>query len=474
MLIRHSIIYFIGKLAPAILSLIGVMIFTRMVTPEAYGLFSLITVITGLINILFFQWIRSSFIRFYNEKENIKSFSSSIVRSHIFTLGILLIPIIILLPLSSFYSIDLRYIIIGYFLVVFLSLFEMCVVYYRTILKPKIVVNLNVLKSLLVIFCSTILLYFGWGVWGLLFGSIIGTSVGVFPFVKKIRKNNIKVLIKADKRTQLNFFKYGMPITLSFVLSVALQNIDKIMISSILGLEANGNYAVGFDLIHNLIYMLMTSLSLASFPLILKVIKKSGDKAGKKQFQGYVDLLLFISIPACFGLASILNEFTTIVIGDSYSISNHLMILIIIASLFHGMKSYYFDLTLQISTKTKYFFIPVLTAIIINVIFNFFLLNKFGIEGAAIATALAFFIAMFISAFYSIRNYHVPFPWTDFFKIIVSSYVMYLIVTTISIESNLISLITKILVGIIVYVLVSIIINSLKVRELIISKLMKR
>src|SRR5699024_11662157 len=100
----------------------------------------------------------------------------------------------------------------------------------------------------------------------------------------------------------------------------------------------------------------------------------------KREFEEYVRLLLFISIPAGFGLAAILDEFSTIIIGNEYSISNRLMILIILASLFHGLKSHYFVLTLQITSKTKHFFILSLTAVNLNIFLNAYILKIYLID----------------------------------------------------------------------------------------------
>nr|WP_245301507.1 polysaccharide biosynthesis C-terminal domain-containing protein [Virgibacillus natechei] len=150
------------------------------------------------------------------------------------------------------------------------------------------------------------------------------------------------------------------------------------------------------------------------------------------------------------------------------------MNLIILASLFHGLKSYYFDLTLQISAKTKYFFYPVLTAVILNVILNIYMLNKYGIEGAALATTISFFVAMLISAYYSIKNYRVPFPWWDFLKVVTSSTIMYLFIINITFENSLLALVSKVLAGCFVYILLSFIMNSLNIRELVMNKIAKR
>lgn len=475
MLIKHSAIYFFAKVAPAVLSIVGVMIYTRLVSPDEYGLFSLITVITGLINIFFFQWIRSSLIRFYNNRESINSFMGSILKSHIVTLGLLGLPTLIIAVIFHFRSLDIRYVFIGYIIMILLSIFELLIVYFRINLKPSIVANVNIVKSLIVIIISSLLIYFGMGAIGLLLGTMIGTLVGVILYVKNVDKNiSKKFSLTSNWETQKRFLKYGLPITFSFGLSVVMQNIDKIMISTMLGLEANGNYAVSFDLLHNLIYMLMTSLSLASFPLVLKVIKNDGEKAGKKQFKDYTKILLFISIPACFGLATILDEFTNIVIGNEYTISKKLMILIIIASLFHGLKSHYFDLALQISTKTSYFFVPAFLAVILNILLNIYMLRKYGIEGAAFATTIAFIVATVISYLYSRKSYNVPIPWLDLLRIIVASTVMYLIIGKLSIGDDLINLLVKVFIGGFVYVIISFFLNSIGLREVVMNKVLKR
>lgn len=427
------------------------------------------------MNIFFFQWLRSSFIRYYNHRYEIKFFEGSIVKSYLTISGILGIFSILLSIVFKFLSIEVNYIFWGFILLILLSIFEMLITYFRTVLKPKIVVNTNFIKVFITLMASIILIIYLENVMALIIGSILGLVFGIFLYIKKLEKNTIKIKqLNSDKSTQRQFLKYGIPITFSFALSVTLQNIDKLMISAILGLQANGNYAVSYDLIHNLIYMIMSSLSLASFPLILKEIKSTGIREGKIKFVEYGKLLLFISIPTSFGLALILEELTSIVIGLDYKISNKLLVLIIYASLFHGIKSFYFDLALQISGKTKYFFIPAFVAVALNVILNSFLLKKYGIDGAAIATALSFFVAMILSAFYSKKSYSVPFPWLSLLKILVSSLIMYLCVENIDIENNLVSLIVKVISGSLIYLLISILMNSLNLRKVLLNKVRKR
>src|SRR5699024_2497054 len=155
---------------------------------------------------------------------------------------------------------------------------------------------------------------------------------------------------------------YGLPITLSFALSAALANIDKIMISMILGVEENGNYAVSSDLVKNSLNMVLVSFSLAGFPLVLKKISSEGGMKGKKEFKKYGQLLCLIALPSTLGLVAAGPDLMNIIIGDECPICNHLLTLIIIATFINGVKSRYHALALQISAKTKYFFHPALVA----------------------------------------------------------------------------------------------------------------
>lgn len=467
-LVRHTLIYFLGKVAPAIITMLSMVIFTRLATPEQYGTYSLITVIVGLSNILIFQWLRSSLLRFYNDRNKVPLLIGTILKSHIVTL-ILIAPIFIIIGIILYLqNYDIQFLMVIYIMVILLSLYELGVIYYRVNLKPQRVVRNNIIKTIVFVLLATIFLYFGFGVWGLLTGSIISSIIGVTLYSRGLNKK--KVSFESNNQTLKKMLIYGLPITFSFVLSVALQNIDKIMISMMLGVEQNGNYAVSFDLIHNLLYMIMTSFALAGFPIVLKTIKNNGDLKGKKEFEHYGELFFLISIPATVGLISIAPNLTNIVIGEDYLIPSKLINLIILATFFHGIKSHYFDLGLQISAKTRDFFYPALVAIIVNIVLNYYLLAKYGIEGAALATLIAFLLALILSGIYSRRNYKVRLSYMSLLKVIVSAFIMYLIIERIDFNTDIINLVFKITFGIFVYFISVFVLNVAELRSKIIDK----
>src|SRR5699024_9313372 len=98
----------------------------------------------------------------------------------------------------------------------------------------------------------------------------------------------------------------------------------------------------------------------------------------------------------------------------------------------------------------------------------------YGIDGAALATARSFVIAMLMSAFVSRKNYKVSLPWKDFLKRISSSSVLYFSLLTITVDRCLLTLSIMVLACFCFYVVLGFSVCSLRLRKLDISKLMKR
>src|SRR5699024_8524140 len=182
-------------------------------------------------------------------------------------------------------NINPNYLIIIYIMIIVLSLYELGIIYYRAKLQPQVIMKNNVFKTLLFVIISTLLLYVGLGTWALLIGNVLSIVIGITLYLKGL--NFKKIRFKIESKTLKKMMINGLPITLSFALSAALANIDKIMISMILGVEENGNYAVSSDLVKNSLNMVLVSFSLAGFPLVLKKISSEGGMKGKKEFKKY-------------------------------------------------------------------------------------------------------------------------------------------------------------------------------------------
>ena len=81
MLVRHSIAYAIARGVPGLIGFATVVIYTRLLSPEAYGLYALVFTGSMLCNVILYQWLSASLIRFipestHNEAELLSSILS--------------------------------------------------------------------------------------------------------------------------------------------------------------------------------------------------------------------------------------------------------------------------------------------------------------------------------------------------------------------------------------------------------------
>lgn len=386
-MIKDSLLYFLSKLFPAIINFFVLFLFLNFMNPDQYGLYSLIIVSIGLVNILFNQWIRSSYLRFNNTVNNGDSV--------FFSKQVFLIIILNLVTILTFLVVELNIYIKVFSIVIlnFTVINEYLINYFRIYLMPKKVLFGNLMKnftfflSLLVINIVTDL-----NLYNILIAYSLGLILASIFFLKYF---NFKVKFTPSKILLRKSLTYGLPISLSFAIGVLLQNIDKYMITYILDLESTGIYSLNFDLIHNFFYMIMSSLAMASLPRIIKDMNTI--KSSSVEFQSYVNMFIYISIPIFITLIVISSDIASIFSFFGYDTTGTLIIFIILATFAHGIKSFIYDQALQLYENTTYIFIPTLLAIAINVIINLVLMKEYGVIIAAISSFVAFSVSAFLT-----------------------------------------------------------------------------
>lgn len=386
-MIKDSLLYFLSKLFPAIINFFVLFLFLNFMNPDQYGLYSLIIVSIGLVNILFNQWIRSSYLRFNNTVNNGDSV--------FFSKQVFLLIILNLVTILTFLVVELNIYIKVFSIVIlnFTVVNEFLINYFRIYLMPKKVLFGNLIKnftfflSLLVINILTDL-----NLYNILIAYSLGLILASIFFLKYF---NFRVKFTTSKILLRKSLTYGLPISLSFAIGVLLQNIDKYMITYILDLESTGIYSLNFDLIHNFFYMIMSSLAMASLPRIIKDMNTI--KSSSVEFQSYVNMFIYISVPIFITLIVISSDIASIFSFFGYDTTGTLIIFIILTTFSHGIKSFIYDQALQLYENTTYIFIPTLLAIAINVIINLVLMKEYGVIIAAISSFVAFSVSAFLT-----------------------------------------------------------------------------
>jgi len=266
------------------------------------------------------------------------------------------------------------------------------------------------------------------------------------------------------------YFKYGMPISISLVLTYALASGDMYIIQAMMGDASAGEYNAGYNLANRSLDMIFVWIGMAVTPLAVTAFEKEGLEKSKAVMRDYGAALLWITMPAATGIA-LIAEPAGFILGESVRAEAvKIMPLIAFAGVLNGMISYYAQRAFMLSGHTKMFVWAMIPPVILNVGMNIVLIPKFGLMGAVYATVAAYALGFVISVIVGRRYYPLPLPIKAFLQISLACVLMAGVVLALPISQTLpdiVEIMIKAAVGIVVYGVLCFGIDAANCRELI-------
>lgn len=372
-------------------------VYTSYLTTEQFGIVGVVNAITAFLNILFLLALHGGLNRFYHEKPKdeiyLKKlfgtvFTLVLINSLILT-GLLVISKDVLLePLAkgiSFYP----YLLLGLI---------------SSLLNPIFVISQTSLqasqkgsqfgKNNLLFFLSNIILTiaflvsFNMKAEGILLASVL-TNIIFFIYTLYWFLPQIKLGI--DREILKKIIKYSFPLIPHSVSGMIMGMVDRIFINNYLSTSLVGVYNVAFQF-GNIINIVAIAVNQALIPWFVIRIDK-GEKAkivniSTLFIDAYCLMTLFISLFS----VDIIKVLTT----SEYHNSWEVVTPIVFAFYFQGIYYFYVQsLFYDVKAKgTRILPIVTVSAAIINVIGNYFLIPKYGLMGAAFSSLLARFITL--------------------------------------------------------------------------------
>ncbi len=462
MLIRHSIIYLIGRIIPGTVGVITLAVFTRLLSIEQYGHYALIITTVGMFNTVFFQWLNLSLGRYLpvneDQPDTILSTALIIYIGLILITGLLSAAVILFLNKTW-----LNFIVITLILSWAQSWFDLNLRISNSRLSPVLYGTLTSAKSLIAI-CAGVLFFFsGMGFYGILAGLFLAL---LFPTLRVIGYWRGFSFLYYNHDLACKFIRYGSPLTLTFMLIFIVDASDRFFIGWFNGANSVGIYAPAYDLAQQSIGMLMGIIHLAAFPLVLRALEEHGIETAEKQIKQNLVLLMGVALPATVGLVMLSTTIAPVVLGPQFSKEAGSIIPVIsVAIFFSGIRSYYFDYSFQLSKIVWGQMWVVFWAALVNIALNLLWIPRYGLSGAAYATLAASVIALITSAVLGKKVFRLPPPHRDTYKIIVACIMMGACLQLLADWSGLIALILKIISGALVYIICCLILNIANVRS---------
>ncbi len=208
---------------------------------------------------------------------------------------------------------------------------------------------------------------------------------------------NLKYLTfkNIDKTLAKDMIRYSIPLIPTFILWWVVGASDRYMVRLMIDAESNGIYSVAYK-IPTIISIVSTIFFQAwQMSAISEANSKDREKFYSQVFSAYQSILFIASA----GILMILTPLVKLLVAEEYYEAYYYIPVLIIGVLMSCFCQFMSSIYSAVK-KTKNSLWTSSIAAIVNIIFNFILIpnEKFGIQGAAIATALGYFACFIVRA----------------------------------------------------------------------------
>jgi len=407
MLIRHVIAYLFARGLPGIVNFLALAVYTRLLTHEDFGRYSLVIAGVGLVHVVVFQWLLLVCGRF--------------IPAHIDQTQVVLRPILAIFLLLSAVFVCVAY--IGSFVwavpewysiipvaitwVVVQAWYELNLRLTSARLNPMRYGMLSAIKAVLALLLGALLAWLFHNANAPLFGLIFG-AVTAWLIAGRSAWSGIRPQLPT--REQLKEFSgYGLPLAITFSLVWITSSSDRMVIAWFLGEAQTGIYAVGYDMAQQSLGLLLSIVNTAATPLAIKALEKEGIEAAGRQIRQNGELMFALAFSGAAGLIAIEPAMIGLFIGEEFreGASTVFMWVALTAAII-GIKSFHFDIAFHLTRESKWLLVTSGLAAIANLGLNLIFVPYFGIVGAAWSALLAYSVAAVSSAILGCKVFPMP------------------------------------------------------------------
>lgn len=180
-------------------------------------------------------------------------------------------------------------------------------------------------------------------------------------------------------------------------MSMTYDKVDTILLGYFRPMEEVGLYAATYKIM----WMVMSFLPILSkvfFPLIAESADNTLDS--QRDSRLYLKILMFLALPLIAGGIVVAEPLTLLIIGDKYTGSGLLLILLLPNVLVGGLACYYAGMKLVAKNKNREYVIAVTIGAVLNLVLNLIFIPVWGAKAAAVMTCLSQLAVVGIAAWF--------------------------------------------------------------------------
>lgn len=412
--LKNTGAYTLVGMIPYLTSFIMLPIYTRYMSPDDYGILSLVSAFQAILATTVSLQLSAALPRYYFEYsgKELKIFFSTTMYSVVGIAATFLVAIhFIGGPLVGFIFPKAD---IPYFPYFFICLVTVFIAQSSQVAQMLLVVQE---RGGAVLFRAILGTFFGIAA-GLYFvvyldmkalGALLAGVLGGF-FVMALNMLLVKefFVLKWRKRYFIQSLKYGWPIIPHAMGGYLFMYSDKIVMEKFVALSAIGIYSIA-DRLSMSLKMLVNSINTALTPNFTRLATRDIGQA-TKTFKPIITKWAVLVSFFYLGLAMFSRELIEILTPEQYHAAYPLVPILLAAYIFRGLYCFG-SYPLFFLKKTKYIPMITFTAGFANVGLNILFIPMIGIQAAAWTTLAAFFITFVLAFYFSSKLFSMQVEW---------------------------------------------------------------
>lgn len=405
---RKVLAFSVGPIGAAVLGLITLPIVAWLFSPEDIGRLTMLNVTVSFALLLFSLGLDQAYVREFHEVDDKPGLLKAV-----FTPGFLiLIVALIAVGLSPWsisgllFGIDSLLLSGLMVLAILLSFFSRFLSLILRMQERGLAFSMSQLLPKL-LFLMIVVGYLWLGVEAifenLMLANVMALSMVFLVYAWNTRKDWIPALTAGiDKTKQNQMIRYAIPLIGSGVAFWGLTTMDKVFLRSLSTFEELGIYSIAVSFAGAAL-VFQTIFSSVWAPVVYKWAAEGVEPQKIKNVMDYVTLAVIL----IWSLAGMFSWIVTYILPPEYVSVQYILLAAMAYPLLYTL-SESTGVGIGIKRKTMFSLLAAVVALVINAIANWFLIPIYGAAGAAMGSALAFFV------FFTIRTEASSKLWVSF------------------------------------------------------------
>ncbi|NPV12053.1 MAG: oligosaccharide flippase family protein [Ignavibacteria bacterium] len=428
-LFSHTFLYTFGNLISRGLNFLLLPFYSHYISPEDFGVYSVIVSVLTIASTVINLGLPGIFLKNLSSSESIEEKKRFLSNTISFITSVSLPLLILVIGFSR----SLSQIIIGkdeFYVEIILGLISILSLnysYYFSVFyvaeeRSKEFVLKNSAASISnFVFNLIFVVLFKSGINGIFLAQILSSVILIFLSRDVLKKYFTFTF-------DLNYLKPiligSLPLLLSGVFTIVIELIDRLLVFQYLGETKAGIYSFGYRLalIFNLYILSFKSAWIPHYFNLKLIEKDKADHLGR-----IFTKLVYSSVLIIFVISYGVNEvfklkIDTFTIFDlKYKDSTSFIIYLLIGYFFSLLMAFYSIAPFKLN-KLYHFLFADLIAMVLNLIFNIYLIPRIGIDGAAIATMISFLAGAFYLFIYNLGKIKINYEYKSLFIILFAGF----------------------------------------------------